>query len=93
MHYVTGNTTYQDWAWEIFQSIQKNCRVQHRGKVWYGSYPDVRYQDRQPLDSTESFFYAELLKYFYLLFDGHAAAQLHQHFVFNTEAHPLPIMK
>jgi mannosyl-oligosaccharide alpha-1,2-mannosidase len=40
----------------------------------------------------ESFFLAETLKYFYLLFDKTNLFPFNQ-WVFNTEAHPLPIYK
>jgi hypothetical protein len=25
---LTGNTTYQDWGWDIFQAFEKNSRVE-----------------------------------------------------------------
>ena len=41
-------------------------------------------------DKMESFFLGETLKYLYLLFSDESLVPL-DHFVFNTEAHPLPI--
>lgn len=38
----------------------------------------------------ESFFLSETLKYFYLLFSPRSVIDLDK-FVFNTEAHPLPV--
>jgi hypothetical protein len=43
-------------------------------------------------DKTESFFFAETLKYLYLLFSPSSLVSL-EDYVFNTEAHPLPIDK
>ena len=40
----------------------------------------------------ESFFLSETLKYLYLLYDSQSFIQLDT-FVFNTEAHPLPLMR
>jgi mannosyl-oligosaccharide alpha-1,2-mannosidase len=46
---------------------------------------------RPSCDSTmESFFIAETLKYIYLMFDDKIDLDK---WVFNTEAHPLPIIK
>ena len=41
-------------------------------------------------DSLDSYFLAETLKYFYLLFSEEDIIPLDQ-WVFNTEAHPLPV--
>lgn len=43
-------------------------------------------------DRQESFFLAETVKYLYLLFCREDYISLDE-FVFNTEAHPLPIIK
>jgi mannosyl-oligosaccharide alpha-1,2-mannosidase len=40
----------------------------------------------------ESFFLAETLKYFYLLFSDPSVIPLDK-YIFNTEAHPLPIFE
>lgn len=45
-------------------------------------------------DRMESFFLSEALKYLYLLFDANNTDLVHQDnaaFVFNTEAHPIPV--
>uniref|UniRef100_A0AAY4C3A4 alpha-1,2-Mannosidase n=1 Tax=Denticeps clupeoides TaxID=299321 RepID=A0AAY4C3A4_9TELE len=44
-----------------------------------------------PRDKMESFFLGETLKYFYLLFSEDSDAISLDKYVFNTEAHPLPI--
>lgn len=42
-------------------------------------------------NKMESFFVAETLKYFYLLFEDDPNVLPLDEWVFNTEAHPLPI--
>lgn len=44
-----------------------------------------------PRDKMESFFLGETLKYFYLLFSDSSELLSLDKYVFNTEAHPLPI--
>lgn len=44
-----------------------------------------------PRDKMESFFLGETLKYLYLLFSDDPNLLSLDAFVFNTEAHPLPI--
>jgi len=44
-------------------------------------------------DKMESFFLGETLKYFFLLFDNSKIGLIPlEHYVFNTEAHPFPII-
>ena len=55
-------------------------------------YSDV-YSSQSPKDDVQqSFFIAETLKYLYLLFSDDSVLPLDQ-WVFNTEAHPLPVLK
>lgn len=44
-----------------------------------------------PRDKMESFFLGETLKYFYLLFSDDLELLSLDRYIFNTEAHPLPI--
>jgi len=53
---------------------------------------DEHASDKNRLDRVDSFFYAETLKYMYLLFSPDKLVPLDQ-FVFNTEAHPFPIVE
>jgi len=87
LYYVTGNKTYQDWGWNIFQGIEKYTKVKHG----YTTISNVRNAlDLRPKDMMESFFLGETLKYLYLLFADKHEINLKK-WVFNTEAHPLPI--
>lgn len=45
----------------------------------------------EPRDKMESFFLGETLKYFYLLFSDDTELLSLDKYIFNTEAHPLPI--
>ena len=48
--------------------------------------------DTRPKDMMESFFLGETLKYLYLLFSDRDKQEINlDQWVFNTEAHPLPI--
>ncbi|KAJ2802140.1 hypothetical protein H4R21_002529 [Coemansia helicoidea] len=89
LYRVTGDTKYQDWGWEIFQSIEKYTRVDDG----YAAYLDVTRTTAAGnlQDSMESFFLAETLKYLYLLFSPTNLLPLNE-FVLNTEAHPFRIM-
>jgi len=53
---------------------------------------DEHASDKNRLDRVDSFFYAETLKYMYLLFSPDKLVPLDQ-FVLNTEAHPFPIVE
>lgn len=65
LHHLTRDPIYQEWGWEIFQSIEKYCKTDSA----YGQHPDVMDTETMPDDRMESFFLAETLKYLYLLFD------------------------
>ena len=87
LHRVTGDVRYQDWGWEIFQAFEKASRVPSGG---YTILNDV--SSSLQGNKMESFFLSETLKYLFLLFaddDEHILSL--DKWVFNTEAHPLPI--
>lgn len=84
---LTGNKTYQDMGWTIFNAFEKYTKV----KNGYTSINNVKNAlNTRPRDLMESFYIGELLKYFYLLFsDNRQEIDLNE-FVFNSEAHLLP---
>lgn len=85
---LTKDQKYRDWGWEAIQAIEKNCRVDSG----YSGVKDV-YASRVVHDDVQqSFFLAETLKYLYLLYSDDDFISLDE-WVFNTEAHPLPIKK
>lgn len=87
---LTGNKTYQDMGWEIFQAFEKYTKVTH-GYTSIGNVKSTT--NTKPKDNMETFWLGETLKYFYLLFsDDRNEIDLNK-FVFNSEAHLLPIRK
>ncbi|KAJ8379700.1 hypothetical protein SKAU_G00004780 [Synaphobranchus kaupii] len=89
LYRFTQDRKYQDWGWEIFQNFNKYTRVPSGG---YTSINNVRDPDfPSPRDKMESFFLGETLKYFFLLFSDDPELISLDKYVFNTEAHPLPI--
>ncbi|KAJ0019650.1 hypothetical protein NQD34_007219 [Periophthalmus magnuspinnatus] len=89
LYRFTKDRKYRQWGWEILQNFNKYTKVSSGG---YTSVNNVRDPDYpSPRDKMESFFLGETLKYLYLLFsDDFNLINLDQ-YVFNTEAHPLPI--
>ncbi|KAJ7218208.1 glycoside hydrolase family 47 protein [Mycena rebaudengoi] len=84
---LTGNQRYRAYGWDIFQAIEKHCRVET------GGYASVLNVEEVPVtweDKMETFLMSETLKYLYLLFADNSVLPLDE-YVFNTEAHPLPI--
>ncbi|XP_057579268.1 endoplasmic reticulum mannosyl-oligosaccharide 1,2-alpha-mannosidase isoform X1 [Hippopotamus amphibius kiboko] len=89
LHRLTGDRKYQDWGWEILLSFNTHTRVPSGG---YSSISNVQDpHNPQPRDKMESFFLGETLKYLYLLFSDDPDLLSLDTYVFNTEAHPLPI--
>lgn len=82
LYHYTGNPVYRDMGAEMFRSLVRNCRT--RGG--YAAIQDVR--NMLPDDLMESFFFAETLKYAYLLLMPEKTFDFAK-VVFNTEAHPL----
>lgn len=86
---MTGNETYQEWGWKILEAFERYTKVEH-GYTSIGNVLDVN--ATEPLDMMETFYLAETLKYFYLLFSENQEIDL-ENFVFNTEAHLIPILE
>eukprot|EP00271_Cylindrocystis_brebissonii_P005107 TRINITY_DN1704_c0_g2_i1.p1 TRINITY_DN1704_c0_g2~~TRINITY_DN1704_c0_g2_i1.p1 ORF type:complete len:355 (-),score=48.40 TRINITY_DN1704_c0_g2_i1:188-1252(-) len=86
---ITGNPLYRKWGWEIFQAIERHARVEGGG---YASLQDVTVLPTEKRDSMETYFMGETLKYLYLLFGPTDVLPLDK-WVFNTEAHPIPMLK
>ena len=88
---VTGDSTYQDWAWTAFEQIRDICQA----GVGFSAVSDVMQTDGgDKLDAQESFWFAEVLKYSYLIHAGESDFQVKtsgNKFVYNTEAHPVAV--
>ena len=89
MNHLTGDPIYREWAWEIWNAIDRNCRV----GSGFGSLHDVNAPKGGGIDDRmESFFLAETMKYLYLAQDPDSEINLKE-YVFNTEAHPTKIFQ
>ncbi|XP_041109034.1 mannosyl-oligosaccharide 1,2-alpha-mannosidase IA isoform X2 [Polyodon spathula] len=84
----THDPKYRQWGWEAVQALEQYCKV----NAGYSGIRDVYASHPSHDDVQQSFFLAETLKYLYLLFseDDHLPFE---HWVFNTEAHPLPVIR
>ncbi|PWA18363.1 hypothetical protein CCH79_00009985 [Gambusia affinis] len=89
LYRFTKDRKYQDWGWKILQNFNKYTKVSSGGYTSINNVCDPDYPS--PRDKMESFFLGETLKYFYLLFSEDADLISLDKYVFNTEAHPLPI--
>jgi hypothetical protein len=78
----TRNPKYLEMGKQYFESLVEYCR----NDVAYAHLKSVKTKEQQ--DAMESFFLAETLKYFYLLFAPEDTIDL-ERIIFNTEAHPL----
>ncbi|CAI0548505.1 unnamed protein product [Linum tenue] len=87
LYRVTEDSKYREWGWHIFEAFEKYTKVESGG---YSSLDDVTSLPPRRRDKMETFFLGETLKYLYLLFGDSSVIPLDK-FVFNTEAHPLPI--
>ncbi|CAJ1358596.1 unnamed protein product [Effrenium voratum] len=85
---LTEDAKYREWGWKAFLAFEKWLWVPHG----YASLKDVRSTSKTYLDRMESFFIAETQKYLLLLQDVDHEMKLDR-YVFNTEAHPLSILK
>jgi len=82
---TTGEEKWRERGWEIFQSIEEHSKTEYG----YTNIKSVDYAPFKKDDDMPSWFLAETLKYFYLLFDDSDSISLDK-WVLNTEAHPLP---
>ncbi|RMJ17119.1 hypothetical protein BHE90_004360 [Fusarium euwallaceae] len=86
LYRVTGKTEFAEHAWTMFKAIEEATRTELANTaVWDVTVPDEKPRE---VDSMESFWMGETLKYFYLIFSNPDLISLDE-YVFNTEAHPL----
>ncbi|XP_040391012.1 mannosyl-oligosaccharide 1,2-alpha-mannosidase IC [Cygnus olor] len=83
---LTHDLKYRQWGWEVVKALEKHCRVEAGFSGIRDVYTTVPTHDNM----QQSFFLAETLKYLYLLFCEDDVLSLDD-WVFNTEAHPLPV--
>ncbi|XP_042365344.1 endoplasmic reticulum mannosyl-oligosaccharide 1,2-alpha-mannosidase [Plectropomus leopardus] len=89
MYRFTKDTKYRDWGWDVLCSFNNYTKVPGGG---YTSINNVRDPvNPGPRDKMESFFLGETLKYLFLLFSDDMELLSLDKYIFNTEAHALPI--
>ncbi|KAH0717682.1 hypothetical protein KY285_013713 [Solanum tuberosum] len=88
LYRITGDSKFREWGWQIFEAFEKYTKIDSGG---YTSLDDVTVIPPQRRDKMETFFLGETLKYIYLLFGNSTTIPLDE-YVFNTEAHPIPII-
>ena len=83
MYRITGSPHWRSAGWRMFSSILAHTSAE------FGNSAIDDVTKKEPLleDSMESFWMAETLKYFYLLFEEEDVVGL-DGWVLNTEAHP-----
>ncbi|KAM5360264.1 hypothetical protein ACJZ2D_013872 [Fusarium nematophilum] len=84
LYRVTGNGEFREIAWNMWTSIRAAAET----KEAFAAVEDVTSGELRQRDYMESFWLAETLKYFYLIFEDEDVISLDE-WVFNTEAHPL----
>lgn len=84
LHRLTADPRWADSAWVMFEAIERLTR----SPIAAASLDDVTQPRPRQVDSMESFWLAETLKYFYLVFADPDLVSLDE-WVLNTEAHPL----
>lgn len=88
LYRITGDEYYREAAWKMFHDIQNHTTTE----LANAALSDVTDTSAPRLDEMESFWLAETLKYFYLIFSDPSLISLDE-YVFNTEAHPMRIPK
>jgi mannosyl-oligosaccharide alpha-1,2-mannosidase len=75
MYRLTGDDTWREKGWKMFQSIARYCRTE----LADSAISDVTSTAPELLDEMESFWLAETLKYFYLLFSDPSVVSLDEY--------------
>ncbi|EPE03349.1 glycoside hydrolase family 47 protein [Ophiostoma piceae UAMH 11346] len=93
MYRITGDPSWQAKGWRMFEAVIRATRTD----AGHSAIGDVTRRPQTPsegadstpakMDNMESFWLAETLKYFYLLFTPPDVISLDE-YVLNTEAHP-----
>ncbi|KIK61619.1 glycoside hydrolase family 47 protein [Collybiopsis luxurians FD-317 M1] len=83
---ITGDSKWRNRGWKIFESIERHTKTPYG----YASLKTVEVLPAVKDDDMPSYFLAETLKYLYLMFIDQDPIPLDR-WVFNTEAHPLPV--
>ncbi len=100
MYHITQNPMYREWGWKMFSAFTEHTKLidDLTGRIYsYTSLDTVMespVKEKKKRDNMESFWLAETLKYFYLLFTETSELEMLgaglTTTVANTEAHFLP---
>ncbi|UPK98870.1 hypothetical protein LCI18_009805 [Fusarium solani-melongenae] len=82
MYRLTGDSKWQDMAWEMFEAIKRFTTTEHGN----AAVEDIISVETKQTDSMESFWLGETLKYFYLIFSPPDLVSLDE-YVLTTGAH------
>jgi mannosyl-oligosaccharide alpha-1,2-mannosidase len=85
---ISGNNEFREIAWQMFQAVASATETE----IANAAISDVSVVGSEKIDYMESFWMAETLKYFYLVFADPELISLDD-FVLNTEAHPFKLSK
>lgn len=80
---MTGDKYWPEKGWKMFEAIVRNAQTE----AGASSFDNVLSKNPDKSDGMESFWTAETLKYFYLLYSEPTVISLDE-WVLNTEAHP-----
>lgn len=83
LYRITGDEHWREVGWRMWQAIEKATSTTYG----FSALLSVQEHRLRMTDKTESFWIAETLKYFYLLFADENVVSLDE-WVLNTEAHP-----
>jgi mannosyl-oligosaccharide alpha-1,2-mannosidase len=84
LYRLTADPTLPERAWKMFNSIIGLTKT----PIAHAALDDCTSKPAKLQDRMESFWLAETLKYFYLIFSEPQVISLDE-YVLNTEAHPL----
>ncbi|CAG8982000.1 hypothetical protein HYALB_00004868 [Hymenoscyphus albidus] len=84
LHRITADPYWANSGWDMFKSIMAHTKTD----IAHSAVDNVMDALPVKVDEMESFWLAETLKYFYMLYSDPGVVDLDE-FVLNTEAHPL----
>ena len=86
MYRITGDASWMEKGWTMFEATVRATRTVHANSA----ISSVMDETPALRDEMESFWIAETLKYYYLLFSEPSLISLDE-WVLNTEAHPFKL--
>lgn len=87
LYRVSGERHWADKAWQMWEAIDRLTRTDLANTAVWDVHLGIG-DDPGTMDSMESFWMGETLKYLYMIFSDPSQLSLDE-WVFNTEAHPL----